>query len=129
MVRNLLLGLLLVGVLSPSFSLAQSPAVPVADREIVLGEPSQQSLKEFRKSLIKAAEQAFEDNEISRMDLIKVRFASRSNRVLKEMHQACAEQCLADGVCGSYEAIDWQKLVDFIKVILPIILQLIALFA
>jgi len=99
-----------------------------AAKEIVLGEPSQQSLREFRKSLIAAAEQSFKDDEISRMDLIKIRFSSRSNRVLHEMHQACAEQALSEGICGSYGAIDWAKLIDFIKVILPIILQLIALF-
>ena len=92
-------------------------------------EASPAKLKQFRTALIKAAEQACRDGEISRIELFKVRVASLSEKGLVKMHQAAAEQAFADGRIQSYSAIDWTQLVSLIKELLLVILQLIELFS
>ena len=96
---------------------------------VVMGEPSSQSLTSFRKSLIAAAEKAVKDKELSRLDLFRLRVATMNKATLEKMHQACAEQVLADGQAQSYGAIDWSKLLAAFKEFLPILLELIKLFA
>ena len=101
---------------------ADSPAA-------VMGEPTAKSLASFRKALISQAEKACKAGELSRANLIRLRVATMFPGPLEKMHQACAEQVLADGQAASYGAIDWEKLAAFIKEMLPIILELIKLFA
>jgi hypothetical protein len=75
-----------------------------------------------RKELIAAAESAFDADEISRGELFKIRLASLNPAVMKRIEQSAFEQ-------ASFELqseIDWVKL---FSELLPIILQLIALFA
>jgi len=79
----------------------------------------------LRKDLIEAAQSAFSSGEISRADLFKIRVASLNPRLLGQIQQAVAEQVAFDSV-NSTDKIDWVKI---IKELLPIILQLIALFA
>jgi len=107
---------------------AQSLSV-VESATAVMGEPSAKSLKSFRDSLLKAAGQSVKDGEISRMDLMRLRIASMSPKVLERMHQAASEQLLSEGMAASFGAIDWSQLLAFIKEIIPIILELIKLFS
>jgi hypothetical protein len=95
----------------------------------VMGEPTAQSLGSFRKTLIASAEKSCKAGELSRADLFRIRIGSMHKPTLEKMHQACAEQVLSDGQAASYGAIDWTKLAAFIKEMLPIILELIKLFA
>jgi hypothetical protein len=95
----------------------------------VMGEPTAQSLGSFRKTLIASAEKSCKAGEMSRADLFRIRIGSMHKPTLEKMHQACAEQVLSDGQAASYGAIDWTKLAAFIKEMLPIILELIKLFA
>jgi hypothetical protein len=101
-------------------------AEPIA---IQLGEPTSKSLVSFRKSLISSAEKSCKAGELSRADLFRIRIGSLHKPTLEKMHQACAEQILADGQAASYGAIDWEKLAAFLKEMLPIILELIKLFS
>lgn len=135
-VRNLIVlvvGLLLSGALMSPMSVTKAvnadDSFVSAAVEPVLGEPTPQNLSGFRKNLVKAAEQSFSDKEISRLDLFRIRVASMNPAVLRKMHQACAEQVLSEKKVASYGALDWDKLLAFIKEILPIILELIKMFS
>jgi hypothetical protein len=108
---------------------AQNPVVVAESTTPVLGEPSAKSLKSFREALLKSGEQAVKSGELSRMDLMRLRLATMSPKVLATAHQFAAEQCLSDGLCASYGAIDWNQLLAFIKELIPLILELIKLFS
>lgn len=96
---------------------------------VVMGEPSAKSLQEFRKTLLATAEAAVKAKELSRLDLFRLRIATMNKATLEKMHQACAEQVLVDGQATSYGAIDWTKLLTAFKEFLPILLELLKLFA
>ena len=102
----------------------------VADAPVVqMGEPTAKSLASFRKTLISSAEKSCKAGELSRADLFRIRIASMHKPTLEKMHQTLAEQALSDGLAASYGALDWEKLAALIKEWLPIILELIKLFA
>ncbi len=102
----------------------------VAEPVVVqMGEPTAKSLASFRKTLIASAEKSCKAGELSRADLFRIRIASMHKPTLEKMHQACAEQALSDGMAASYGAIDWEKMIALFKEWLPIILELIKLFA
>lgn len=82
----------------------------------------------FRRELLKAAEQGVREGDISRLDMLRLRLVSLNPAQLDRIHQAVSEQAVADGRAMSVQAIDWSQLADFIKEILPLILQLISLF-
>jgi len=107
---------------------AQGPGA-VVESTTTLGEPSAKSLKEFRQALLKSAESSVRSGELSRMDLMRLRLATLSPKVLSTLHQAAAEQVLSDGLAASYGAIDWNALLAFIKELIPLILELIKLFS
>jgi hypothetical protein len=116
-------------VFSPVLSAQESPLPNFTEPAVMLGEPTATSLVGFRKALISTAEQAVKSGEISRVELFKLRVATMNPKVLKQMHQACAEQVLSDGKAKSFSAIDWSKLIEIIKELLPVILQIISLFS
>lgn len=84
--------------------------------------------QQFRRVLIKAAEQSFREGELSRVDLLRLRVASLSPTKLQQMQTACAEQAVQEGKAVSIAAIDWEKLAAFIKEILPVIIEIVKLF-
>jgi len=108
---------------------AQNPVVVAESTMPVMGEPTSKSLKEFRAALLKSGEQAVKAGELSRLDLMRLRLATMSPKMLSAAHQFAAEQCLSDGLCASYGAIDWNQLLAFIKELIPLILELIKLFS
>lgn len=95
----------------------------------VSAEPTQENLFKFRRALLTAAEQSVKSGEITRVELFKLRIATANPAALKKIHQCCTEQVVADGKAKLLENIDWEKLLAFIKELLPIILELIKLLA
>ena len=129
------LGSLLAASLVASYAIAQDPFKPsaptvdvVASDSAFLADPGTKSLGEFRKHLLATAEQSCKSGEITRGELFKLRMATLSPKVLTKMHQAVAEQVVSDGKVANAKSIDWSKVIDIIKELLPVILQIIALF-
>ena len=108
---------------------SQNPQVVAESTMPAMGEPTSKSLKEFRAALLKSGEQAVKSGELSRLDLMRLRLATMSPKMLATAHQFAAEQCLSDGLCASYGAINWDQLLAFIKELIPLILELIKLFS
>jgi hypothetical protein len=82
--------------------------------------------------LIKAAEEAQSNGEITRGELFKIRIASISRPALRQMQQAVVEQATHEGkiVAGTpIGAVNWDNLLQFIKELLPIILEIIKMFS
>lgn len=130
--RSLLAGcyVLVMGLMLQSMVKAQdSLSDTVVASSVAMGEPTAQSLQSFRKTLLASAESAVKAKEMSRLDLFRLRIATMNKATLEKMHQACAEQVLSDGQAQSYGAIDWSKLLAAFKEFLPILLELIKLFA
>ena len=126
--RSLILAMFLLVSALPALA-QDSLSDVVASSPVVMGEPTAQSLQSFRKTLLASAESAVKAKEMSRLDLFRLRIATMNKATLEKMHQACAEQVLADGQAQSYGAIDWSKLLAAFKEFLPILLELIKLFA
>ena len=105
------------------------PPVPTVSESAFLADPPASKLSAFRKVLISEAEKSCKAGEISRMELFKLRIATLNPKVLKSVHQACCEHAVSEGKATSAAAIDWMKIVDVIKELLPIILQIISLFS
>ncbi len=87
----------------------------------------------FKKTLDEAAAQAFKSGEITRWQLARVRLAIRFQpAAVAEIQAAVVDDAVAAGRMAPGDAIaaafDWAKLLDFIKQLLPIILQLISIF-
>jgi len=91
-------------------------------------------LKKFGQTLLASAEQAFKAGEITRLDMMKVRRACRRERILLELQEESIQQAVCEGIISNevtgdgFTAIDWEKFAEFIKTILPILLQLLVLF-
>ena len=120
--------LFLALVTTCSFTYAQDKPAPVIAQE----DATPQSLQSFRRSLIKAAEEARDAGEITRAELFKIRIASISRPALRQMQQAVVEQATHEGkiVAGTpIGAVNWENLLQFIKELLPIILEIIKMFA
>lgn len=87
----------------------------------------------FKKTLDEAAAQAFKSGEITRWQLARIRMAIRFRpEAVAEIQAAVVDDAVAAGRMAPGDAIsaafDWTKLLDFIKQLLPIILQLISIF-
>lgn len=88
--------------------------------------------KGFRRALLAAAQQAREEGRINGWEMFRIRTASalQPGR-LREAQDAVADQACAAGLMSDgddAEAFDWAALLDFIKELLPVILQIIAMF-
>ena len=88
---------------------------------------------EIQNAIVEAAESSdlptFQKNRIKRIMASPIRpFARRSivNRVTEAL---LAEELLIVTAAGTEAAVDWAAILKFIEAMLPIILQLIALFA
>lgn len=88
---------------------------------------------EIQKAVVEAAEAsdlpAFQKNRIRRIMTSPIRpFARRSitNRVTEAL---LADELLVVTESGVEAAVDWTAILEFVKQMLPVILQLIALFA
>lgn len=86
-------------------------------------------MSNFRPALIAAAEEAARDGQITRSELFKIRILSLFPRKLAELEECCTAQAVSTGVAQNAGAIDWAALLEFIKGLLPIILQILQIFA
>jgi hypothetical protein len=95
------------------------------------------SENKFRRVLLKAAQQAAAKKEISRADVVRLRVASLSPAFLAQAEKLAVVQMAFSGDEvptddeGKIETgkIDWDALLAFIEKLIPLILQLIDLFA
>lgn len=87
------------------------------------------SNREFRKVLMQAASEARRSGDISIAEYFKLSLATRVPGVLEKIQAATQEAAAEQGLANSVGAVDWEKLLQFIKDFLPILLELISLFA
>ncbi len=105
-------------------------SVPVITEAVSVASVSASASKtSFRKALLKAAEDANREGTITRAELLKLRVVTLVPSVSNNLQQAVAEQAVMDGQAASIQAIDWEGLAEFLKTIMPLILQLIDLFS
>ena len=114
---------------------AKQPTVIPKDATSVYKELSE---NKFRQQLIQAAVAAQKKNEISRLDLLRIRVASFSPALIKKAEDLAIVQMAASGEDGPFslddngeivrETIDWAGLATFLEKLLPLILQLIKVF-
>jgi hypothetical protein len=78
----------------------------------------------FREALIKAAEQAAKEGEITHNELLRIRLVRP--RIMREMELACCEQLEFTGKMrnASPGTIDWSSFLEFLKQLIQMILEL-----
>lgn len=90
--------------------------------------------KGFRRALLAAAQQARDEDQITGWEMFRIRTAAAlAPAKLRQaqdvvMDQACAAGLMGEGD-GDGDGFDWMALLDFIKALLPVVLQIVALFA
>jgi len=82
----------------------------------------------FRTALLAAVEAAYSAGDISLQDARRIRLASAFPRLCRALESAIHETATAETAVESLATIDWAKLLDFIKQLIPLILELIKLF-
>jgi hypothetical protein len=119
---------------------APSPAVkpPVATPKAATSVYKELSENKFRQQLIQAAVSAQKKNEISRLDLLRIRVASFSPALIKKAEDLAVIQMASSGEDGPFsvddngeivrETIDWMGLAAFLEKLIPLILELIKVF-
>lgn len=94
----------------------------------------------FKKVLLQAAEESYKSGlsaaaegrplsskEISRLDLMRIRFALLNPKKAAEIESVVADQMVTDGHIAGIASIDWAAWKEIIKELLPIILEIIKL--
>lgn len=87
----------------------------------------------FRRALLAAAQQACAEGRLTRWELFRVRTVSAlAPGKLREAQECVVDNAVAAGMMGEAEGdaegFDWMAFLDFIKELLPILLQIIAIF-
>jgi hypothetical protein len=88
----------------------------------------------FRHALLKAAQEEHKAGRLTAWEMYRIRWISALRpRKIREAQDAVADQACAAGYMsaasdGDGVGFDWMALLDFIKELLPIILQIIAMF-
>lgn len=82
----------------------------------------------FKRSLLAAAKQAVTNEKITQEQYDALAFAIKFPGVAQKLEAALHETAIENGL-ASTQAIDWDKLADFIERMIPIILKLIDLFS
>jgi hypothetical protein len=148
MLPRLLLCLLAFVSLALSPALAQPPAVnwsadtptaappAVAPASVLVKAESTATPRvsaSFKKTLSKAADEAYREGQITRWELARIRMAIAFRpEAVAEIQASCCDEAVAAGKMkpadGNASAFDWTALLDFIKQLLPLILQIISIF-
>jgi hypothetical protein len=121
--------LLLCFVCVPCFETVQAQDTPPVVEQV--------SNNKFRRALLKAADSAAKKGELRRVDVIRLRVATLSPAFVAQAEQLAVIQMAFSGEdvpLGSdgkidVASIDWDALLAFIEKLIPLILQLINLFA
>ena len=111
--------------LQPSHVEAQSPVV------------EEVSSNKFRSALLKAAQEAAKKGELKRIDVVRLRVATLSPAFLERAQELALVQMSFSGEevptddNGKIDVsrIDFEKLLDFLERLLPLLLKLLDLFA
>ena len=85
----------------------------------------------FVKSIEKAAAKARKDREIGLIQHWRIQSAVNRPRVAAKIYAGVVDEGLAAGVLlseGDADGFDWDSLLAFIEKLLPLILQIIAMF-
>jgi hypothetical protein len=119
----------------PTYSYAQELGPVVSDsREEMVGRAG------LRRAIIQSGRKAVREGSLNRSDFLRIRVGTLAPAVLKSIEDVAIMQMLASGddTSGVLEmdadgkvdraSIDWEKLLEFIERLLPIILQIISIF-
>jgi hypothetical protein len=92
-----------------------------------------QATKGFRRALLAAAQQARDEGRITGWEMFRIRTAAAlAPGKLREAQDVVVDQACAAGLMhegdGELDGFDWMALLDFIKELLPVVLQIVALF-
>ena len=85
----------------------------------------------FSTAVISSAETARQQGELGWFSLWRIRAAVRSPRKLARIYGGVCDEAVAAGVAmggDSADGFDWENILAFIQRLLPLILQLIAIF-
>lgn len=93
-------------------------------------EYSAENLAAFRQTFLQAIDEEQAAGRIGRLRAWTLRRVADNPRRLQRLANHVAEDCCATGhdLPGGNSAPDWTALLDFIKQLLPLLAQLIALF-
>ena len=110
------------------FSVMPASQVFADDDDVIVqvpfeGQPSAKQIVEFRKELLAVVQTQLKAGEITRIQALKYRIASRDDEFVIKAYKCCAEQAQADGLIQGYGAIDWTALKDLIIELLPLLLS------
>jgi hypothetical protein len=64
------------------------------------------------------------DNALSRFDFLRLKLRLRMPSVRAEMYSAASMEVMAHSGLASPQAIDWDKVFEFLKWLIPILLDL-----
>jgi hypothetical protein len=79
---------------------------------------------QFEKSILAAAAEMVKDNALSRFDFLRLKLRLRMPSVRAEMYSAASMEVMAHSGLASPQAIDWDKVFEFLKWLIPILLDL-----
>lgn len=92
-------------------------------------------MSQFKESLINAARQAREDGAIGPLQFLHIRAACMNSHFVSDAEKLVKEEAAAKGQAipkstdaSGKESIDWAAILEFIKGLIPLIMQLISLF-
>lgn len=93
-----------------------------------------EATKGFRRTLLAAAAEEVRDGNLTRWEMLRIRIACalRPDKLRQSqtvvVDQACAAGLMRDADAESAD-FDWTALLAFIKELLPLIMQIIAMFS
>lgn len=91
--------------------------------------------RSFKRALEQAAVDSYKAKQISRWDLARIRMALTFRPAAMAEAQACViDQACSDGLMrapadGLADAFDWNAILEFIRQLLPLILEIIKIFS
>jgi len=83
------------------------------------------SRRDFRSALLEAARQAKQEGTISPLDYLKIAALSRNPRILDYLQTAITESAPSELKVPTSQSGDWSNLIDLIKELIPLIIELI----
>lgn len=82
-------------------------------------------MRSFRKNLLQAATEERNAGNISRWQMMQLRVATLRPQVMEQLEELATQEAVIYGATKSSQEIDWDSLLDFLKEILPLLLEFI----
>lgn len=76
----------------------------------------------FRQAFVKSIQEGVESGELTRAEAVQLRLMSWNPATLRKIKEKCDEEVLSQGLFASRDAIDWDKLINLLVQLLPVIL-------